>query len=544
MPGPTRWRKVEEVVEAIDDGKINVDTIDQGASRVLSFLQEHGRFEEDPTISKEKAVNSPQHQALIREAGAKGIALLKNTDAVLPLTKEKARGKTIALIGYVRDSLMHGGGSAAVNPHYRVTPWDALSKAYENHDVRFLFSKGAHTFRLLPLMSENILDLDGLPGFTLRIYDRERAEAIKVKGGHRVSEVSLLGGSPHDGKNVELVGIFTVPESATYYFTLSGHGPSELTIDGKVIFRQTGNCPDSMGFLFGGIPAPLIEFAVEGGKKYTIEIKSSPPILDDDDNFGFLKHRPVDIAKRADYSIVFTGHDPSWETEGQDQVSFNLPKEGSQDRLVAAVASVNNKTIVVNCTGVAVALPWLDQIQALLQAWFPGQEVGNAIADVLTGVQNPEGHLTCSFPKRLEDCPAYLNFPGDFNDGQPRVKYEEGFSDMEVTEPSADVYTVTVSIQNTGHVKGATAVQAYVGKARITPENPIKALLSFKKVNLESDESVKVELPVSGRDFASWDTKTQKWIIEEGEYSFSVGKSAGHLVLTTFVHVNSRTYDP
>jgi len=88
-----------------------------------------------------------------------------------------------------------------------------------------------------------------------------------------------------------------------------------------------------------------------------------------------------DLAKEVDIAIVFTGHTPAWETEGQDQQSFNLPRDGSQDALVDAVASLNSNTIVVNSTGVAVAMPWLDKIAALVQAWFPGQEAGNAIAN-------------------------------------------------------------------------------------------------------------------------------------------------------------------
>ncbi|KAF2474640.1 glycoside hydrolase [Lindgomyces ingoldianus] len=97
----------------------------------------------------------------------------------------------------------------------------------------------------------------------------------------------------------------------------------------------------------------------------------------------------VDVARDCDFAIVFTSHTPVWETEGQDQVSFNLPKVGSQDKPVIAVAGMNSMTIVVNSTGIAVAMPWLSKVSAVLQAWFPGQEAGNAIADVISGTVNP-----------------------------------------------------------------------------------------------------------------------------------------------------------
>jgi beta-glucosidase len=134
----------------------------------------------------------------------------------------------------------------------------------------------------------------------------------------------------------------------------------------------------------------------------------------------------VRVARDADIAIVFTGHDTQWETEGRDQESFNLPCRGSQDALVSGVAAVNPNTIVVNSTGVAVSIPWLDEVSAVVQSWFPGQEAGNAICDVLTGAVNPEGHLPVTFPKSLEDCPAYGNFPGEYVNGQLEVRYAEG----------------------------------------------------------------------------------------------------------------------
>ena len=140
MPGPTRWRKVDEVVAAVKAGKISEETINQRAMRILRFLERQKCFT-DPSIPKEQAVNKPEHQALIREVGSKGIVLLKN-DGILPLTKEKLRNKKVALLGYAKQALLHGGGSASVNPHYKVSPWDALHEAFKGENVEFAFAKG------------------------------------------------------------------------------------------------------------------------------------------------------------------------------------------------------------------------------------------------------------------------------------------------------------------------------------------------------------------------------------------------------------------
>lgn len=144
MPGPSRWRKVDDVLAALKVGKVTESVINDRALNVLRFLERQGCFE-DPEIPAERAVNKPEHQALIREAGAKGMVLLKNEGDVLPLTKEKVKGKTIALLGYAKQALAHGGGSAAVNAHYTDTPFDGLTRAFEGSDVKLTYAKGKAT---------------------------------------------------------------------------------------------------------------------------------------------------------------------------------------------------------------------------------------------------------------------------------------------------------------------------------------------------------------------------------------------------------------
>lgn len=146
MPGATRWRKTEDVLAALKSGRITEKTIDERATRVLQFIERLKCFE-DPSIPDEKAINKPEHQALIREAGRKGIVLLKNQNQILPLSKEKVKGKKIALLGHAKIGLAHGGGSASVNAHYKVTPWDALHEALGD-TVDFTYAKGQYLLQL------------------------------------------------------------------------------------------------------------------------------------------------------------------------------------------------------------------------------------------------------------------------------------------------------------------------------------------------------------------------------------------------------------
>lgn len=448
--------------------------------------------------------------------------------------------------------------------------------------------------RQLPLITEHVKDVEGNPGFTWRMFDVGKSEPYKVTNGHPNSEVSIHDIMHVVDTSVELEGNFTAPEAATYYFTLTGLGPSKVTIDGNLLYEQKERSSDPMGFLLGGVSAPLVKFDLEAGKEYNILISSSPPEHVEGEDLGILEGKvgvrldhisateydkdvlteATDLAKAADYAIVFTGHTVSWETEGQDQVGFHLPKDGSQDRLVSGVAAANPNTIVVNSTGVAIAMPWLDQVKGLVQAWFPGQEAGNSIVDILTGAQNPEGHLTCTFPKKLEDCPAYGNFPGDYQGRQPTVNYAEGvfigyrhfdtlpadkvnfpfgfglsyttfdFSDPTVSATSKDSWNFSIKVSNTGSVEGATAVQVYVGNSTRQPETPIKTLAGFKKQTLAPGASAVVEVPVQARDFASWNEKQHEWVVEAGEYIFSVGRNAADLVGSSKVSVESLSYKP
>jgi beta-glucosidase len=336
-----------------------------------------------------------------------------------------------------------------------------------------------------------------------------------------------------------------------------------------------------MAFLFGGNPEKQFRYSFNKGESYKISVHSSPPVISGDEDGGILSGLPgfrlgfmsqeehdedllssaVSLARDCDVAIVFTGHTPVWETEGQDQVGFHLPKDGSQDKLVDTVALANSKTIVVNSTGVAVAMPWLSKVSAVIQAWFPGQEAGNAIADVLSGAINPSGKLPISWPKRLEDAPAYGNFPGVKKDEEgvfigyrhyDRISKEKlqfpfgfglsytsfNFKDARVSQTSQDMFNACIAVSNTGQEAGATVVQLYVGPSIQSIDHPIKILAAFKKVHLEAGEERRMELPVSLKDFAYFDEASSSWKVEKGKYDFSFAQSAADVTSVVTVDLD------
>ncbi|KAH7139922.1 glycoside hydrolase superfamily [Dactylonectria estremocensis] len=595
MPGPPRARKMAHVSAALDRGTLTVSEIDDRVRTLLRFLDQVGAFAKIPEPLPQ-AVDRPEHRALIRDAGARGIVLLKNEGGLLPITPSSVAGKTIALIGFAKDCLAHGGGSAAVNAHYKITPWEGLKAALGN-EIQLVYAKGTTRERLLSPITKGgpcgeVTGLDGQPGFSRVFYDKDGVSEVSTLHGHSTSSYSPIGTQESLWKTLEIIGNFIPQETGNHYLAFSGVGPTQLYIDNELISNQSGNCPDPMGAFFGAASEDEFTMYLEGGRPYRLKIRSSPPvnvgleILEGRTGmrlgFSLQSEHEADLvgeaaalAAQADLAIVFTGHDSQWETEGLDQHGFHLPRNGSQDAMVQAVVAANKKTVVVNSTGVAIAMPWLDQVPAILQAWFPGQESGNAISDVLTGVINPEGRLPVSFPRYLEDAPAFGNFPGAVIDGRLEVQYAEGvfigyrhydrvgqdkvnfafghglsyttfsYSEMRVEPTDDDAYDISLEVSNTGGLGGATVVQMYVGRGEMAkPEDPKKVLAGFQKVYLSAGARKAVHLKIQRRDFAFFNEVSQRWLVEDGVYQFILGQSAANILQSVPVSVPRTTWEP
>ncbi|KAF2441258.1 glycoside hydrolase family 3 protein [Karstenula rhodostoma CBS 690.94] len=579
MPGPTRHRTYKGVKDAIKNGELTEETINDRARNVLELIRKIGAFK-NPEIPLERSEDKPEHRKLIRDVGGQGLVLLRNENDVLPLTKDQVKGKKIAMLGLAKEALIHGGGSASLHSHYRISPWEGMHNVYGD-DVEFKFAKGAHTYRLLPALAAGCTDSEGKPGWTLKAFETGKGGLPTLTlHGHKEAAFTGLFNDDVKWKDLELITTFVPTETGEHYMSGSGIGPTRITINEKVVFEQKHSTNDSMGFLFGGNPETEFTYSFTAGQSYNIRIESEAPGKDGTDFGGILTGIPgfrlgfmyanehdedlvslaEDVARECDYAIVFTGHTPAWETEGQDQAAFHLPnKYRSQDKLVEAVAAANPKTIVVNSTGVVVAMPWLSKVSAVVQAWFPGQEAGNAIADVISGAVNPSGRLPVSWPKRIEDAPAHGNFPGELKDGQLTVKYEEGvfvgyrhydrisqdkiqfpfgfglsyttfsLKDTKVSQASNGEFTAEVTVTNTGKQAGATVAQLYIGRSKHSSEHPIKTLAAFKKVFLDAGKEEKVTLSIDLKDFAYFDQASYKWKVDNGRHDFSFGQSAQHI---------------
>ena len=569
MPGPARWMG-EKVLEAVRNGTLDEAVIDDKVLRILRTLQRVGALD-NPEIIAEQSIDNPAHRALIRKTGREAIVLLKNDDDLLPIT-EKIR--SVAIIGRPAQTVtFQGGGSSEVNPHYVVHPLEAIRARYGCAlDVKY--APGPSIHRDVPLLDPAGLAADdGTPGkVSIQQYDNTSLEGEPFKefmaGG---TQQAWFGEKAldHDPSafSLRMSGGWTAPESGSYTFVLTAVGRARWWLNGEKMLDwwqiKDFNQPQN----FVGIEAETItrakEIHLEAGQTYnfTVEYASMPGGRWRTIRLGCLPPQPDDpigdaaaLAKESDVAVVFAGLTAEWESEGQDRINMDLP--GEQNELIARVAAANPNTVVVLNAGSPLHMPWVNDVKSVLQMWYLGQESGNAIADILFGEADPGGRLPTSFPKRIEDNPAHINFPGE----NGMVRYGEGlfvgyryydkknlaplfpfghglsytsfsFDVLELDQAGGEI-NAQVTLTNTGSRKGQEVVQLYVRDLQSSLIRPPKELKSFKKVQLDPGETRTVTLTLQEADLAFYDDLKKAWIVEPGEFEVLVGRSAGDIRLS------------
>src|SRR5712692_3866159 len=581
MPS-ARWRG-EKLLEAVEQGEVAEATIDTSVRRLLQLLDKAGLFEHPEAVA-EQAIDLPQRRALVREAAAEGIVLLKNEQHVLPLQQEQLT--SMAVIGpNAQVAQITGGGSAQVNAHYAVTPFEGIVARVGDH-VRVGYEQGCTNYRLLPLLDANLLlagTLGSERGLAVEYFNSGNLSGAPVNRETQSTAdlmwfSQLPAGVDPQQFSARVSGRFTPQKTGPYTFGLVSAGLSRLSIDAReVIENWTQQTPGGEYFGFGSTEVQAV-VPLEAGHEYllALEFARSETALLAAVRLGVLAPVPADaiehaarLAAASDVAIVCVGFGGEWQSEGFDRPDMDLP--GKQNALVEQVAAANPRTIVVLNTGSPITMPWLSTVAAVVQAWYPGQECGHAIADVLFGDTNPSGKLPQTFPVRLEDNPAYLNFPGE----NGKVYYEEGlfvgyryydkkkiaplfpfgfglsyttfsYSSLQLSarqiDPT-DTLQVSVDITNTGQRTGKEVVQLYVRDKQARLQRPDKELKAFAKVHLEPGECKTVTLSIGRSALAYYDDLAHKWVAEAGEFEVLVGASSQDIRATaTFVLTDSNSW--
>ncbi|OUO26990.1 glycosyl hydrolase [Lachnoclostridium sp. An298] len=344
-----------------------------------------------------------------------------------------------------------------------------------------------------------------------------------------------------------------------------------LKKDAKVAFiGKYAEAPRYQGGGSSHINSWKVESALEAVKAYEKEFPASVVYakgFDDaaDQTDEALEAEAVQCARDADAAVIFAGLPDSFESEGYDRSHLDMPQ--CQNRLIEKICEVQANVIVVLHNGSPVAMPWLDKVSAVVEAYLGGQAVGRAVVRVLFGVVNPSGRLSETFPKRLEDTPCYLTY----GKGKDHAEYREGVfvgyryytaKEMDVLFPfgyglsytdfsysglsvdrtdltDTEELQVSVDVENTGDRYGKEVIQLYVAPQGCETPRPVRELKGFEKISLEPGEKKTVTFTLDERAFAHWDTEIHGWSAKSGSYLIQICKNAQDVLLETAVHVKN-----
>ena len=568
MPGPSNvWGKA--LIDAVKSSEVSEKLIDDKVKRILTVAEFSNRFQK-PQIKAEQAIDQPKHRLLLRKAAADGMVLLKN-EGSLPLKKNI---KKLAVIGpNALEAQIIGGGSASLRPHYQIHPLEAVQERL-GHETEILYSKGCHTHKYLPKINEELMEEKD--GFLVEYFDGNQFDKNLILEERLTgSKFWVFEGFAKDVISKEERPDISVRFSCTYKpdisglheFEIFGIGKCRLLIDGnELIDNWTSMDPGEAFFTFGSASKKGVT-NLQKGEAYKIEVQykfegSFPAVYigcqapDEVDIF----QEALETASHADDVILIVGTNSDWETEGNDRADFNLP--ANQNKLIEAILEANQNTVVVINTGSPIHMPWEKKAKAIIQTWFAGQEFGNALVDILSGEVNPSGKLPTTFPVKIEDTPAYKNYPGknlqmnydekllvghrwyESNSINPLFCFGHGLSftsfnyqNLEVTTGSDFVVTCKFEIQNTGDISGLEIAQCYVGFASPLPGEPYKTLQGFVKEEIGANELKKVEIKLGPRNFSFWSVETNTWQIREGSYQILIGSSSENILLQANINL-------
>ncbi|TQN71493.1 Beta-glucosidase B, partial [Colletotrichum shisoi] len=574
FPYSPKWR-FDKVVKALEEGEIRQEEIDRAAENVLTLVE---RLKGDDMSAEqpEREDNRASTRDLIRTAGAEGLTLLKNEGAVLPLNPKTTK---VAVIGpNANRAIAGGGGSASLNPYYRTIPLESI-RAVAEQEVTF--AQGCHIYKWLPVASPYCTEKSGKPGVNIDWYSGDKFEGGVVVVQRRTNtDLFLWDSAPLSDIGPEWSAIATTyltpKTSGKHTVSFMSVGPGKLYVEGKLALNLWDWTEEGEA-MFDGSVDYLVEVDMEAGKPVELKVEMTNELrplakqkqfgithkyggcrigFKEEDQVDFLQEA-VEAAKAADVAVVIVGLDAEWESEGYDRQTMDLPSDGSQDRLIEAVVKANPRTVVVNQSGTPVTMPWVDQVPAIIQGWYQGQEAGNALADVLFGFKNPSGKLPSTFPKRIQDTPAYNNWPGEnlkvnYGEGlyigyrhyerakiEPLFPFGHGLSytTFEYGRPSISTKTLTsrgtvevvFAVSNVGAVAGAEVVQIYVRDDKSRLPRPEKELVAFEKVFLEAGETKHLHIYLDKYAVGYYDTSVPGWVAEEGTFGVLVGASSADI---------------
>ena len=589
MPGPGGpWG--DRLVAAVRDGRVPEAAVDDKLLRLLRLAARVGALDgvEPPAPTADPW---PQEAvaAELRESAAAGFVLLRNAqvEAAPALPLDRSALRRVAVLGPNAEvARTLGGGSATVFPPYTVSVVEGLRAALGT-GVQVDHGRGVRSTDRLPVAPMALLRRpDGGAGVEVRFLAADGT--VRGREDRTTGAFNWLSRFGPDLPIAEVAAVevhtrLRAPEPGTYLLGGSGLGTLRLTLDNQVAFDTVTELPtgaDPVEALMRP-PQRWVPVELDAGEEVAVVLRYRPK---DTGGFGEAEldsltfqlnlarqasdeeelEQAVALAAEADAAVVVVGTTEEVESEGFDRDSLALP--GRQDELVRRVAAVNPRTVVVVNAGAPVLLPWIDEVPAVLVAWFPGQEFGNALADVLLGEREPGGRLPMVWPAAEHDHlpldpagrrPARLRGvhphrqlrlrprpnptgvplrprPGLHHLGVPR------HHDAPHLDPDGTA-VVAVRVRNTGTRPGREVVQVYASRPDSTIERPTRWLAGFATATAGPGQEVTVDVTIPARSLAHWDVESHAWTIEQGSFHLAVGRSYSDQRLATEITVAATT---
>ncbi|KAH9994097.1 glycoside hydrolase family 3 protein [Russula compacta] len=600
MSGINKWRTFEHVGRCIGAKKVTIRTVKERARQVLELVQKCAK--QAPEVldgdGQEQTKDTDEDKALMRKIAGETITLLKNQDAVLPLQAHSL--KKIAIVGgNAKGLVLSGGGSAALKPSYFVSPYDGIVNALPK-EVEVTYGEGARAFLTMPSLDFDLVTAEGQPCWlgawhrhlsddSMIVLEEPIIQTMVINETRIYLDPSAVPKGLTRRWTLRLRGqLIPREKDMVFEFGLIVAGRAKLWVDDELVIDNWTRQRRGTEFFGEGTleEKGTVQLKAQKAHKIYVEFSNVQGPADGDEDERVLDtgagvrlggaevqdseellESAVKLAEDADAIIAVVGLNADWESEGHDRTTLDLP--GKTNQLIQSIVAVNRKTIVVIQSGSAITMPWVDSVPAIVHAWYLGNATGDAIADVLFGKVNPSGKLPLTFPRRLEDVPSF----GHFNVDDGKVRYAEDifvgykhyqhrdilplfafghglsyttfqYSCLEVSEKCTGdndiAVTATFTVTNTGDVAGSEIAQLYISwPSSSALTHPPFTLKAFSKIFLEAGASQLVELWLDKYAVSSWIESLNRWVVEDGSYTISVGPSSQVLPLTATMTVGS-----
>jgi beta-glucosidase len=564
MPGPTLHRG-DALVAAVERGEVSADLVRDCARNILNLMERTGGtgVPPGPEISRTDA----DDMATLRRASSSSMVLLRNESIggtpVLPLDM---RGVTsIAVLGpNASRGMVQGGGSAHVTPTRVSHPLDAITERLGS-SVRIEHSAGCNINKKLPEIDARLLQ-----NVSLDYYrdpaELDDAQAVPAESGTTGVFRLIWAGDPLNRREpnfafgARLAAQLTPDQTGEWVFSIESVAPVRIIIDGAIVL-DNADVPSGGSFFGMGKPETLVTIDLETGRTYSfvVELRHTPTgaglsgltigaMGPQQEN---MMEEAVTLAATTDVSIVVVGTNDDWESEGWDRDTITLP--GEQDLLIAEVAKVSKRTIVIVNAGSPVSMPWLDDVEAVIYAWFPGQEFGDALVDLLVGDVEPSGRLPVTLPRRLEDTPAFEHHPGrngvakylegrligyrwyDTIGREPLFPFGFGlgYADVKIIDASkSGTHGVDVAVRNESNRAGVQVVQVYAHRKDrdgLPSDEPDQKLVGYARVKVAAKGTTMLHIDLDPDAYRMWDPEISAWAQWVGNVELRVGTSSRHI---------------